>query len=138
MVIHSIELPSPPGEPDRESGRCRHWVDSIENPDDGRPSIYPGIAGAAPKALNDAGTIKAAKVISKPAQRLLMELNTAKSTGGYYRLLESILKRDLLVLDDFGLQALPSPAIQDLYKIIGERYGVRIFRYLALQTVSHP
>jgi DNA replication protein DnaC len=62
------------------------------------------------------------RVVSKPTHRLLMELNTSKSTGSYHRLLESILKCDLLVMDDFGLQALPSPAIQDLYEIIGERY----------------
>lgn len=62
------------------------------------------------------------KVISKPTHRLLMDLNTAKATGSYHRLMASILKCDLLVLDDFGLQNLPSPAIQDLYEIICERY----------------
>lgn len=36
----------------------------------------------------------------------------------------SILKYDLLILDDFGLQTLPPPAIQDLYEIICERYKI--------------
>ncbi len=64
------------------------------------------------------------KVISKPIHRLLMDLNTAKVNGSYHRLMASILKCDLLILDDFGLQSLPPPAIQDLYEIICERYEI--------------
>jgi DNA replication protein DnaC len=64
------------------------------------------------------------KVISKPVHRLLMDLNLAKTSGSYQRLLTSVLKSDLLILDDFGLQTLPPPAIQDLYEIICERYEI--------------
>ncbi len=32
-------------------------------------------------------------------------------------------KCDLLIMDDFGLQPLPPPAIQELYEIICERYA---------------
>jgi DNA replication protein DnaC len=85
-----------------------------------------GPTGVGKSHLGNALGIEALKrnyrVVSKPTHRLLMDLNTSKSNGSYHRLLESILKCDLLVLDDFGLQALPLPAIQDLYEIIGERY----------------
>ena len=33
-----------------------------------------------------------------------------------------ILSRDLLILDDFGLQPISPQAAQDLYEIISERY----------------
>jgi len=65
---------------------------------------------------------RALRVISKPTFRLLADLNASRANGSYNRHMTSILKCDLLVLDDFGLQVLPLAAIQDLYEIICERY----------------
>ena len=62
------------------------------------------------------------RVISKPTFRLLADLNASRANGSYSRHIASILRCDLLILDDFGLQALPPAAIQDLYEIICERY----------------
>jgi len=62
------------------------------------------------------------RVISKSTFRLLADLNASRANGSYSRHMTSILKCDLLILDDFGLQALPPAAIQDLYEIICERY----------------
>lgn len=62
------------------------------------------------------------RVLSKPTHRLLNDLHAARATGAYARLLGRILRCDLLVLDDFGLQALSPQAVQDLYEIITERY----------------
>ena len=52
----------------------------------------------------------------------LAELQAARANGSYSRHLANILRCDLLILDDFGLLALPPTSIQDLYEIICERY----------------
>jgi DNA replication protein DnaC len=62
------------------------------------------------------------RVIVKPTHRLLFDLQIARANGTYPRLLARILACDLLLLDDFGLQAITSQAAQDLYEIITERY----------------
>lgn len=53
---------------------------------------------------------------------MLADLHAARANGSHSRLLAKILTVDLLVLDDFGLQALTPQAAQDLYEIIRERY----------------
>lgn len=62
------------------------------------------------------------RVIAKPTHRLLFDLQIARSNGAYPRMLARILSCDLLLLDDFGLQAITPQAAQDLYEIITERY----------------
>ena len=62
------------------------------------------------------------RVISKSVYRLLCDLNASRASGSYPRILSGILHCDLLILDDFGLQALSPISIQDLYEIICERY----------------
>jgi len=52
----------------------------------------------------------------------LADLNAARASGSYHRILASILRCDLLILDDFGLQSIPLVSIQDLYEIICDRY----------------
>lgn len=54
--------------------------------------------------------------------KLLQHLNGGRADGTYDRRLQSYLRPDLLVLDDFGLKALQSPAPSDLYDIIDSRY----------------
>jgi DNA replication protein DnaC len=61
-------------------------------------------------------------VLYRNTQRLLTDLNAARATGTYARLLARVLTVDLLILDDFGLQPLSPQAAQDLYDIISERY----------------
>lgn len=85
-----------------------------------------GPTGVGKSHLANAIAIEALKrdyrVLSKPTHRLLNDLHTARASGAHSRLLGRILRCDLLVLDDFGLQALPAQAVQDLYEIITERY----------------
>ncbi len=54
--------------------------------------------------------------------RMLQHLNGGRATHTYERRLEMYLRPDLLILDDFGLKALPPPAPEDLYDVIHERY----------------
>lgn len=54
--------------------------------------------------------------------KLLQHLNGGRADGSYSRRLESYLRPDLLILDDFGLRVLPPPSSEDMYEIIAERY----------------
>ena len=55
-------------------------------------------------------------------QRAAKALKAARANGAYNRHLARLLRVDLHILDDFGLQPLPPSAVQDLYQIISERY----------------
>ena len=85
-----------------------------------------GPTGVGKSHLANAIAIEALKrdlrVISKPTHRLLNDLQAARASGAHARLMTRLLRCDLLVLDDFGLQALSPQAVQDLYEIITERY----------------
>jgi DNA replication protein DnaC len=61
-------------------------------------------------------------VLYRNTHRLLTDLNAARASGMYARLLARILTVGLLVLDDFGLQPLSPSAAQDLYDLLSERY----------------
>lgn len=54
--------------------------------------------------------------------RLLQHLNGGRADGTLERRLQTYLRPDLLVLDDFGLKPLQPPGPADLYDIINERY----------------
>lgn len=88
--------------------------------------LFCGPTGVGKTHLANALGIEALKrnfrVISKPTYRLLVDLNASRANGSYNRLMASILRCDLLILDDFGLQSLSPVSIQDLYEIICERY----------------
>ncbi len=62
------------------------------------------------------------RALARPTHRLLADLQVARATGTYARLLARVLNVDLLLLDDFGLQPLTAQGVQDLYEIISERY----------------
>jgi DNA replication protein DnaC len=88
--------------------------------------LFCGPTGVGKSHLANAIAVEALKrnyrVLSKPTHRLLNDLHTARASGTHSRLFARILRCDLLVLDDFGLQALSAQAVQDLYEIITERY----------------
>jgi len=88
--------------------------------------LFCGPSGVGKSHLANALAIEALKrdfrVLSRPTHRLLNELHAARANGAHSRLFARLLRCDLLVLDDFGLQALSAQAVQDLYEIITERY----------------
>ena len=57
--------------------------------------------------------------------RLLHEIAIARGDGRYPKLLATLAKLDLLVIDDFGLAALSPESTRDLLEILDDRYGVR-------------
>lgn len=85
-----------------------------------------GPTGVGKSHLANAIAIEAIKrefrVFSRTTHRLLNDLHTARASGTYSRLLARLLRTDLLILDDFGLQSLSPQSVQDLYEIITERY----------------
>ena len=61
-------------------------------------------------------------VVFITTHKLLLHLNGGRADGSYARRLETYLRPDLLILDDFGLRTLTPPSPEDLYEIIAERY----------------
>jgi len=56
--------------------------------------------------------------------RFLAELVVAKGDGRYAKLMRSLTKTDLLVLDDFGSARLKDEHRRDLLELLDDRYGV--------------
>ncbi|RLC66333.1 MAG: hypothetical protein DRI48_04905 [Chloroflexi bacterium] len=54
--------------------------------------------------------------------KMLQHLNGGRADETWERRLNTYLRPDLLVLDDFGLKPLQPPAPEDLYDVINERY----------------
>lgn len=59
------------------------------------------------------------------APRLLEELRIAHADGSYGKLLTQLAKMDLLILDDFGLEALQPTDRKDLLEIIEDRHKLK-------------
>ena len=57
--------------------------------------------------------------------RLLTELAIARADGRYPKLLASLAKTEVLVIDDWGLAKLSAENRRDLLEIIEDRYGIR-------------
>jgi DNA replication protein DnaC len=56
------------------------------------------------------------------SSRMFQELAVARADGTYTKRLDAISKKDLLVIDDFGLFALNEEQRQDLLEIVEDRY----------------
>ncbi len=57
--------------------------------------------------------------------RLFEELGIAKGDGRYHKLLTTLSKTDLLVLDDFGLSKLTEEQCRDVLEIMEDRHGLK-------------
>ena len=62
---------------------------------------------------------------SRRLPRLLTELAIARADGSYPKLLASLAKTEVLVIDDFGLAKLSAENRRDLLEITEDRYGIR-------------
>ena len=62
------------------------------------------------------------KVLFTTTHDMLSHLNAGRADGSYPRRLNSYLKPDLLIIDDFGLKALQPPGPEDFYDVISQRY----------------
>jgi DNA replication protein DnaC len=59
------------------------------------------------------------------ASKFFHSLSIAKATGKYGNLLSTIARKDLLIIDDFGLAALTDEQRHDLLEIVEDRYERR-------------
>jgi DNA replication protein DnaC len=64
-------------------------------------------------------------VLCQRVPRLFEELALARGDGRHPRILRSLGRADLLILDDWGLEPLNAAARHDLLEILEERYGRR-------------
>lgn len=75
------------------------------------------------QALGYQGCLLGHKVLYSNAARYFTKLKLTKVDGTYLKELLKLQKIDLLILDDFGLQALDNHAREALMDIIEERHG---------------
>jgi len=61
-------------------------------------------------------------VVFTNAHKMLRHLQAGRADNTYDKRLALYVRPDLLVIDDFGLKPLISPAPEDLYDVINERY----------------
>lgn len=76
-------------------------------------------------------------VVYQRLPRLLEELALSHHDGRYRKLMKSLLKADLLVLDDFGLAPLSTEQQRDLLEIIEDRYDRRSTMVTSQLPVKH-
>lgn len=69
--------------------------------------------------------------------RLLEELRIAHADGSYANLLNQLAKMDLLILDDFGLEALQPTDRNDLLEIIEDRHNLKSTLFTSQLEVKH-
>ncbi len=69
--------------------------------------------------------------------RLLEEVRLSRGDGRYARLLRSLVKTHVLILDDWGLVHLTAQQQQDLLEVIEDRHGVRSTIVASQLPVEH-
>ncbi len=74
------------------------------------------------QALGHCAVRQGVDVVFSTCAALTASLNAARATGAYDRKLASLARVPLLIVDDFGLKPLRSPADEDLHDLIAERY----------------
>ena len=77
------------------------------------------------QALGHQACLMEYKTIYASTARLLKNLKLSKVDGTYLKELNKLMKTDLLILDDFGLQGFDTQAREILMDIIDDRYNTR-------------
>ena len=77
------------------------------------------------QALGHQACITGVKALYTVTARLIKRLKLSKVDGTYLKELEKLTKTELLILDDFGLQAFDSQDRETLMDIIDDRHGNR-------------
>lgn len=74
------------------------------------------------QALGNAACRRGYDAIYMGMTKLTAHLHAGRADGSYERRLTNLARTDLLIVDDFGLKALRSPADEDFHELIAERY----------------
>ena len=75
------------------------------------------------QALGHEACLMGHKVLYANTSRLFSRLKLSKVDGTYFKELKKLLNTDLLILDDFGLQAIDNHARESLMDIIDDRFN---------------
>lgn len=75
------------------------------------------------QALGQQACMMGHRVIYSTSSRLLARLKLAKADGTYLKELKKLAKAEILILDDFGLQAIDNYAREALMDIIDDRFN---------------
>lgn len=74
-------------------------------------------------ALGHSACLRGYQVRYYRLSRLLLELSQAKADGSYRKQLRQMAKVDLLLIDDWGMEALTAGQRNDLMEIMDDRHG---------------
>jgi len=74
------------------------------------------------QALGQEAARQGFDVLFISAQKMLQHIHGGRADGSLERRINTYLRPDLLILDDFGLKPIQPPGPEDLYDIINERY----------------
>ena len=88
-------------------------------------------------ALAQAACRRGFNALYQRLPRLLQELALAKGDGRYEKLLKSLARTDLLVIDDWGLSKLVKEQRHDLLEIFEDRHGLRSTLIAGQLPVEH-
>ena len=74
------------------------------------------------QALGHEAVRKGIDVLYTRTSRMLAHINAGRADGTIERRLNTYIRTDLLILDDFGLKPMRPPATEDLYEVIEGMY----------------
>ena len=106
----------------RQLATCR-WIDEHQN------LLVVGATGTGKTFVGCAFAHQACRkgfrALYRRASRLFHELTLARADGTYIRLLTKLARVDVLLIDDWGLDALGPQDRRDFLELLDDRYGVR-------------
>lgn len=74
------------------------------------------------QALGQEAACQGLDVLFSSVQKMLSHFNGGRADNSWERRMNTYLRPDLLILDDFGLKSIQPPGPEDLYDVINERY----------------
>jgi len=88
-------------------------------------------------ALGHKACLEGYRVLYLRATRLFADLGLARGDGRYSKLMNTIARTDLLIIDDWGLSALTEQERRDLLEILEDRHGIRSTIITSQLPVEH-
>lgn len=76
-------------------------------------------------AFGNQACLNGFKVLYYNAQKLFYYLRLSKIEGSHRKLINSIAKADLVIIDDFGMQRLDDMQRLDMMEVIEDRHGIK-------------
>ena len=111
------------------------WIESHQD------CIVTGPTGAGKSfiasALGHQACMYGFRVIYYPSSKLFAHLKLSRADGSYLKELTKILKMDVVILDDFGLEPLDAHSRLSLLEILEDRHGRKSSVFVSQLSVSN-